>query len=213
MGKLCNLFSTELWQFNNADMNQFDPYIRTSSVNNEDLKQIILEKEKTEVSETVSNSGGWHSEMCLQNDKRFSALWDFIALGMKQIIRHNIDTNISKNLINDRDVDKIDIFISHAWAIVNRYRDYNKIHMHPSADWAGVYYIAGPKNSGDLQFYDPTPKQLLPDNQSFYLEPFAGGMLIFPYWLQHAVNPNKTKEPRISISFNIITKEKLNNES
>ena len=173
-------------------MDQFHPNMRTSFVNNEDLKQMILEKEKTEVSDTLSNDGGWHSGGALQNDKRFSALWDFIALGMKQIISHN----------NYRDVD---IVISNAWANVNRYKDYNKIHMHPAVDWAGVYYITGPKNSGTIQFYDPRmAKQLILDDQSFYLEPFPGGMLIFPYWLQHAVRPNETKNPRISISFNIV---------
>ena len=196
MGNLCIIFSTEMWQFDNDDMDQFHPNIRTSSVNNEDLKQMILEKEKTEASDTFSNNGGWHSSGALQNDKRFSALSDFIALGMKQIISHN----------NDRDVDNVDIVISNAWANVNRYKDYNKIHMHPAVDWAGVYYITGPKNSGTIQFYDPRmAKQLILDDQSFYLEPFPGGMLIFPYWLQHAVNYNETKEPRISISFNIIT--------
>ena len=207
MGKLCNLFSTELWQFNNDDMDQFHPNMRASFVNNEDLKQMILEKEKTEVSETLSNSGGWHSGAALQNDKRFSALWDFIALGMKQIISYN----------NYRDVD---IVISNAWANVNRYRDFNEIHQHPGVHWSGVYYVDVPENSGAIRFFDPRvvrqmtmPYELYSENLEsipysqclqITLDPHTGSMLIFPSWLQHAVHPNETKEPRISISFNII---------
>ena len=207
MGNLCNIFSTEMWQFDNDDMDQFHPNIRTSSVNNEDLKQMILEKEKTEVSETLSNSGGWHSGGALQNDKRFSALSDFIALGMKQIISHN----------NDRDVDNVDIVISNAWANVNRYRDFNEIHQHPGVHWAGVYYVDGPENSGTIRFFDPrvVRQMIMPDelllqgrqhsqNLQYALAPRTGGMLIFPSWLQHAVRPNETKNPRISISFNIV---------
>ena len=131
MGNLCNIFSTEMWQFDNDDMDQFHPNIRTSSVNNEDLKQMILEKEKTEASDTFSNNGGWHSSGALQNDKRFSALRDFIALGIKQVISHN-------NYLD------VDIGISNAWANVNRYRDFNEIHQHPGVHWSGVYYVDVP---------------------------------------------------------------------
>ena len=215
MGNLCNLFSTELWQFDNDDMDQFHPNIRTSSVNNKDLKQMILEKEKTEDSDTVSNYGGWQSSKALQNDKRFSALWDFIAISMKQIISHN----------NYRDVD---IGIRNAWANVNRYRDFNEIHQHPGVHWAGVYYVDGPENGGAIRFFDPrvvrqmiAADELYSENLAsnnvqsfehlpysqflhFALNPYTGGMLIFPSWLQHAVSPNETKNPRISISFNII---------
>ena len=207
MGNLCNIFSTEMWQFDNDDMDQFHPNIRTSSVNNEDLKQMILEKEKTEASDTFSNNGGWHSSGALQNDKRFSALRDFIALGIKQVISHN-------NYLD------VDIGISNAWANVNRYRDFNEIHQHPGVHWSGVYYVDGPENSGPIRFFDPRvvrqmllPYELYSENLGsmpysqflqFALDPCTGGMIIFPSWLQHAVSPNETKNPRISISFNII---------
>mgnify|MGYP001159693362 CR=1 FL=1 len=79
-----------------------------------------------------------HRKTLLQNDKRFSALRDFIALGIKQVISHN----------KYRDVD---IVISNAWANVNRYRDFNDIHQHPGVHWSGVYYVDGPENSGPIR--------------------------------------------------------------
>jgi uncharacterized protein (TIGR02466 family) len=107
-----------------------------------------------------------------------------------------------------------------AWVNVNSCGDYNERHNHDP--WAGtfmsgIFYVRTPPNSGRIRFYDPRPNILMRTkdmlyynggNNYHYYDPEENFMLIFPPWLEHQVELNKSNEKRISISFNIL----VNNE-
>jgi uncharacterized protein (TIGR02466 family) len=110
------------------------------------------------------------------------------------------------------------------WANVNRFGDYHDPHNHPHAYLSGTYYVKVPKAREDLR----TRKDLRPGCISFYdprgavnmtaikddpqieaehtVSPEAGEILLWPAFVHHFVHPNLSKEPRVSVSFNLVLK-------
>ena len=105
------------------------------------------------------------------------------------------------------------------WANVNYKYAYNKNHIHPGAQWSGVYYIKSPEESGNIWFTDPRAQLSMdmtlynsskrPNSQirEVYYKPVEGRLIMFPGWLTHEVEMNKSdlkgeKGHRVSISFN-----------
>ena len=67
------------------------------------------------------------------------------------------------------------------------------------------------KNMGNIEFYrDDDSQYYLPPLESYngftkqkhVIEPEAGMLLLFPGWVKHAVQGNRTNRDRVSISFN-----------
>lgn len=87
---------------------------------------------------------------------------------------------------------------------------YHTLHLHPHSVISGTYYVTVPAGSSGLKLEDP--------RMSFYmnapvrearkvdlyqtLSPKAGMFVMFESWLRHEVPPNRSKQPRVSISFN-----------
>lgn len=110
------------------------------------------------------------------------------------------------------------------WANVNRFGDYHNLHNHPHAWLSGTYYVAVPDGAEDLpgrsdrtpgaiSFFDPRPQANMTavkgDPQvdpEFRVLPRAGELLLWPAFLHHLVHPNLAREPRISMSFNVMLK-------
>lgn len=110
------------------------------------------------------------------------------------------------------------------WANVNRFGDYHDLHNHPHAYLSGTYYVAMPVDTEDLpgrrdrrpgaiSFYDPRAQANMtaikgdPQIEAEYtLLPEAGTILLWPAFLHHFVHPNLSRQPRISISFNLVLK-------
>lgn len=105
--------------------------------------------------------------------------------------------------------------LSHIW--MNRlYLDgYHGRHSHGRSHYSGTYYVNSPPASSRIRFYHPYsdivqhdfPKvskigtSLLSEYVDY--DPTPGTMLIWNSWLYHEVLPNKSIEPRDSISFNL----------
>lgn len=102
------------------------------------------------------------------------------------------------------------------WYNTNRYGDHHGPHTHPGAYLSGTYYVCVPSagtedaKSGCISFFDPRGGANMvtvggePDARSSYtVRPRAGTLLMWPSPLQHQVHPNLSREPRVSISFNL----------
>jgi len=151
---------------------------------------------------TRSNVRGWHSK---EFDLKTTEPQNFIKL---------ILPNIEK-VINDMNWDnnKQSIKITEMWAIVNKGGAENSRHHHGNSSISGAYYVRAPINSGDIVFYDPRPAPVYshplaktPNALNAMvnsISPVEGGLILFPSYLDHSVNPNLSKEERIVISFNI----------
>lgn len=110
------------------------------------------------------------------------------------------------------------------WANINRTGDYHDPHNHPHAYLSGTYYVRVPDAApvvgsrrdvrpGCISFYDPrgavnmTAIRRDPNIEAeFTVTPRAGLILLWPAFLQHFVHPNLCRQPRVSISFNVVLK-------
>ena len=86
-------------------------------------------------------------------------------------------------------------------------------HLHPHSVISGTYYVAVPEGAGGLRLEDPRLPMMMaapprrddaPEGQRGFVTvaPAAGDVVMWESWLRHEVLPGKTREPRISISFN-----------
>ena len=192
-----NLFPSQVWRHH------------TDKIDNRKLENIILEKEQKDKGVTFTNVGGYHSSAInLEKEKGFKCIYDYINECMEVILFEN---NYKPNL---------GILSSHGWANINRKGDFNREHVHPDCHWSGVYYVKTPANCGELRFHNPIAASSMVKSghllnltssnikTSFFLnsiplDPYEGSILIFPSWLFHSVDPNRSNYDRISISFNI----------
>ena len=149
-----------------------------------------------------SNLLGWHSgnfDLDLEQPRFFV---NSISAQLNSVF-----TDMGWDLKNQK------VKITGMWAVINKKNASNSMHIHSNNYISAAYYVKAPKNCGDIVFYDPRfaatyryPKisktnKLNSNIVSF--QPKEGMLVLFPSYLQHSVNLNKTNEERIVISFNI----------
>ena len=172
---------------------------------NKELKEYIY-KLKEEDNEGVirSNRGGWHSKS--------------FAVREKGSIQHRFTQALSSYIfdaikcygwkcIPER------IVVSEMWAIINKPRDFNVIHTHPNAYLSAAYYVKAPENAGKFVIehplsvarhsYPAIEKKTEFNVKGAALNIEEGDLLLFPAYLPHKVNENKSDQDRIVISFNV----------
>jgi len=175
-----DLFSTRVYSINcNLDI--------------DDMYTKVKEFQKSTKGITISNRGGYQGH-------------GFYYEPLEQIIIDNIP---SRN-------DKPDINLSlEYWVNINNKNEYNDIHDHnPYAGTflSGVFYVAAPKDCGRIRLFDPRPYITSAPDMKYYNDgnnyhsfiPEPNLLLIFPGWVKHDVEPNKSDEERISIAFNLL---------
>jgi len=172
---------------------------------NEDLKKIIkfsFEIEKEKKGRFLSNKGGFQSG----------------DLNLKEPILNSLIKKIELNsnfLFNDYLKIKHQLSLDNIWININRYKDFNIPHVHSFSKLSGVFYVKIPNNSGKLSFINDfpienfiNPLNIIEYNQytssAWSFEPEENMLYLFPSWLKHYVNPNLSKQERISISFNLV---------
>ena len=170
-------------------------------IDNTKLEQYCLELSKKDKGREKSNSGGWQSND-LQQDSRMD---NFVSELSKHagFFFQELGLTMDAGLIN-------------IWININKYRDYNREHIHPNSKVSGVYYVKVPEKSGNFVFLHPMYDIMGYDwyyegdpgseyvTSAKKLHPTPGTLILFPSWLKHFVEPNMNiSEKRISISFNL----------
>lgn len=178
---------------------------------NQQLKELMLQLEEEDDGCKFNLHGGYRSQDGFLNRKEPAVQWlkSQIIPKVKQLMAITNSSHIP--------------FMIEGWGAVLREGHGQNIHVHPSSIFAGVYYIAAPKevaasgkSHGCLQFVDPRMGAAMAQvvrGKNVYGETFEicpnehGGMLvIFPSYLYHDVKPMPPsyKGPRIAISFNVV---------
>lgn len=94
-----------------------------------------------------------------------------------------------------------------SWIAVFNPNDYGHQHDHGNADISGVYYFKTNIKDGDIVFYNPTVQA---DTSTVFMgstwkhKPEVGKMLMFPGYMRHEVQRNRTNDIRISLSWNVL---------
>lgn len=169
---------------------------------NAHILSVLEELERNGRAITRSNVGGWHSAANLH-------LTDDLA-EIRRIIG-NACAGCASYL--SFDFDRFELFFQEMWLNRNGPGDFNKAHVHPNSILSGAYYAKVPEKSGNIEFYDPVRERVMAtfpvkartriNTQAMEYKGKEGLLLIFPGWLQHSVQPNRSDDFRVPISFNM----------
>ena len=177
-------------------------YADDFKLNTNDLAQNIINWAKEDKGLTKTNVNGWHSTTDMQNKSEYKPLVDELFKMVHKVFEEEC-------------LDKQPV-LGNMWANINPSGGYNKPHVHPNSLFSGVYYVKTPPNCGRLICQDPRPgiQTVMPTRKSVeipkylwrdvHLQPQENRVVIFPAWLWHSVEPNQSKDIRISVSFNFI---------
>ena len=166
------------------------------------LEKHIVEWSNQDKGVSKTNVNGWHSQTDMNNKPEYKPLIQELFTMQNEIIQE----------------ERLDIEprLGNMWANINYPGGYNQMHLHPNSLFSGAYYIKASPNSGRLQLMDPRPgvQQNMPTRKpgkiprelwrETYYDPIPGRIIMFPSWLWHKVEPNKSNDIRISVSFNFI---------
>ncbi len=104
--------------------------------------------------------------------------------------------------------------ITGIWANMNPPDGAHKMHSHPNNFLSGVYYVRTHKGADTINFHDPRPQaaiirppvmELTAENtDQVVVKVKDGTILLFPSWLAHSVDANRSDETRITVSFNVM---------
>ena len=170
---------------------------------NQYLEQKILQWQKEDpkgVSKT--NAGGWHSTTDMNRKEEYNVLTKELFAMQHEIFK--------KEFLTQKPV------LGNMWANINYPGNSNRPHLHPNSLFSGVYWIKAPEKSGHLMIYEPRPgvQCTMPNRKEgklppelwreVHYQPKAGTVVMFPAWLWHEVQPNKSQDIRISVSFNFL---------
>ena len=104
--------------------------------------------------------------------------------------------------------------ITGCWANIGFPGSRHRSHAHPNNYLSGVYYVKAPDGGNTINFFDPRAQAavVMPPSdqmsnltaQKVTIDVKPGTLVFFPAWLNHSVDPNYSREERISIAFNLM---------
>jgi len=151
---------------------------------------------------TKSNVFGWHSEdFDLENE-------------LPKYFINSILTSLNQAFEDmGWDIKNQEVKITSMWSIINKKNASNARHIHSNNYISAAYYVKTQENSGDIVFHDPRSvttfrypkisKRNKLNSNVFTVQPKEGLLVLFPSYLYHSVDLNRSEEERIVISFNI----------
>ena len=166
------------------------------------LEKHIVEWSNQDKGVSKTNVKGWHSQTDMNNKPEYKPL-------IQELFT-------MQNEINQEEHLDIKPRLGNMWANINYPGGYNQMHLHPNSLFSGAYYIKASPNSGRLGLMDPRPgfQQNMPTRKpgklprelwrDAYYDPIPGRIIMFPAWMWHKVESNKSNDIRISVSFNFI---------
>ena len=177
-------------------------YGKDVELDNDQLTRDIVNWSKQDKGMSRTNINGWHSTTDMGSKPEYQKLVTELLRMQKEIYAHE---NLDRHAI-----------LGNMWANINPPGGMNMPHLHPNALFSGVYYVKAPINCGRLKLIEPRPGMhvMMPvkkpgdPGKDFWrdvnVEPVVGRIIMFPAWLWHSVETNKSNDIRISVSFNFV---------
>ncbi len=172
---------------------------------NEELTKYIYElNKKDNIGVNKSNINGWHSRAFDFNEK------ENVPNKFYSHINSYIEDVFSKL---GWEYDKTKVKCTSMWAIINKKGNFNIEHTHPNNYLSAAYYVKAPDNCGNFKATNPnilsrhirakTKQANELNSNSASIKINEGDLLIFPAYLPHSVEENKSNKDRVIVSFNI----------
>jgi uncharacterized protein (TIGR02466 family) len=145
----------------------------------------------------------WQSDQGLHEDPRLSGLAEVIGAAAQNLLAYlKIDAPLA---------------VTGCWANVNAPGTGHRLHSHRNNFLSGVYYVQVQDQANSINFFDPRPQAgvIRPpvtqpnaeNTEVANVRVTNGTLLLFPAWLPHAVDINRSLQPRISLSFNLMFRD------
>ena len=167
-------------------------------VDNAKVKHWAYDRKRNDIGRVVSNYNGYQTSdilpgQCEQIDRLVELLDKETATCAKQVGLPEVE-------------------LYNIWLNINPPNSYNHLHNHVGSVLSGVYYVDAPEHSGNIQFErsdgaeDHIPEYV--EKETYYTSTRAtyaaktNALYIFPGWLKHSVQGNRSSSDRMSISFN-----------
>jgi uncharacterized protein (TIGR02466 family) len=115
----------------------------SEKLNNHLLKHLKQWRKRDLKGIVRSNSLGWHSAVDMHQRKEYHGLLNEMFKMQEEIYQaegYHPDT---------------ESYCDNMWGNINYKYSHNKNHVHPGAQWSGVYYIKTPPKCGHIWFTDP----------------------------------------------------------
>ena len=177
-------------------------YGKDVQLDNNKLAQDIVNWSNQDKGVSKTNYKGWHSTTDMGQKPEYQQL-------VTELLR------MQKEIYNNEHLDR-HARLGNMWANINPTDGMNQPHIHPNSLFSGVYYVKSQPKAGRLKIYDPRPgvQFIMPVRKpgdpgkdmwrDANIQPVVGRIIMFPAWLWHAVEPNKSNDLRISVSFNFL---------
>ena len=177
-------------------------YGKDVQLDNNKLAQDIVNWSNQDKGVSKTNYKGWHSTTDMGQKPEYQQL-------VTELLR------MQNEIYDNEHIDR-HARLGNMWANINPTDGMNQPHIHPNSLFSGVYFVKSQPNAGRLKIYDPRPgvQFIMPTRKpgnpgkdmwrDANIEPVVGRIIMFPAWLWHAVEPNKSNDIRISVSFNFI---------
>ena len=193
--KIIRIFPEPVFKYKLVD---FEKY-------NKELSKYIYKLNENDIEGmNKSNRGGWHSQNF--NLRNVNSIQYKFGLKLQTYILDAFQ-NLGWKIQNKN------IKIKEMWAIINKKEDFNVVHTHPNCFLSAAYYVKTPKNCGkfEVENLNLARRHAYPEIENINelncevtsIDISAGDLLLFPSYLPHKVESNKSNEDRIVISFNI----------
>ena len=177
-------------------------YGKDVKLDNNKLAHDIINWSNQDKGVEKTNYKGWHSKTDMATKPEYQLLITELMIMQKEIYEHEHLDRFAR--------------LGNMWANINPPGGMNQPHLHPNSLFSGVYYVKSNPQAGRLKIYDPRPGAQInmptrkPGNpgkdlwRDANIQPIPGRIIMFPAWLWHSVEPNKSDNTRISVSFNFI---------
>ena len=149
---------------------------------------------------------GWTSDLNLTMSANTYVLDASKLKKLKEFCEQHLKVYIKQTQVRQ----EADFYITQSWISVTRPGESHFPHRHPNSMISGVFYVSTIEEYKDrILFYNPNEKEepikIDPSPVCTY-DVIDYQLILFPSWLAHGVEKNKSTKDRICISFNTFVK-------
>ena len=166
----------------------------------EDLKKQILHAKENDLgTQSGGNDGCWRSNAKYEMDW----LYDEMRSLSNEVNNIYFESDPTYKML----LKKCDNREFGVWTNVNEVGSKNVLHTHTEDAWAGIYYVQS-EGTGNLMFHNPANtlqqcNKFSPFIRKSGIIPKDGMLILWPGWVPHEVEENKSNQQRINLAWGI----------
>ena len=164
------------------------------------IKQSLWQQKNESYIMRYTNDGCWRNSFQYNNfDWVLDELQDSVEQAMQYYTKD--DPTYASKLKQQGELDL------KYWTNINEPGSRNVMHSHQAVQYASVFYLQA-EGTGDVSFYNPANltencHATAPWVSVMSYTPKNGDLVVFPGWVPHDIETNKSNKSRISVAFNI----------